>query len=109
MRRVNNLEDLYSFLGSVIIRAPDRFRDEDFLPPEEQMNLERAFQELRDGMIFARERVANDTRFAELRRLLDDSLAAYQAGDEARGANLLIDFDSAVFAPEIRANERRER
>jgi hypothetical protein len=101
MRRIHNLPDYFDFLATVIIHAPDRFPSEDFLPPEEQLNLERAFSELRDGMEFISQRITASSALSVLGQLLDDSLAAYRLGDAKKGARLLQDFEEIAFRPEL--------
>ncbi len=105
MRRVESLQDLYEFLASVILCAPDRFRVEDFLPADEQMNLERSFEELRHGLAFVQERITDSSRLADLSRLLEESLGAYRAGDSVAGARALQTFEDIVFAQELAAAE----
>jgi hypothetical protein len=41
---------LSDFVGYVVLCAPDAFPEEDFLQPDEQMNLERAFEEMRNAL-----------------------------------------------------------
>jgi hypothetical protein len=94
---VDNTADLYDFLANVIVCAPDDFIEEDFLPPDQQLNLERAFLELERGMQFLAEDGVEPERMSELRRLLDASLTAYRTGNDVKGAHLLHDFESVAF------------
>jgi hypothetical protein len=48
--RIRDIDALYDFIGYVVVSAPDRFPKEDYLSDHEQMNLERAFAELRHGI-----------------------------------------------------------
>ena len=52
MSWVTDIDSLWEFIGLVVLSAPDDFEQEDFLEPEEQLNLELAFQELRNGVDF---------------------------------------------------------
>ena len=74
--------------------APDQFPVREYLPSSEQMNLSAAFVELRGalGLIDC-----DPSKRDSLARLLDQSLAAYQAGDPVRGSHLLQDFQDLIF------------
>ena len=97
MRRVKSLERLYDFIATVVLCAPDRFPKRDYLAEEDQLTLDRAFEELNAGMEFVRKEITDEVELARLQRLLDESLAAYRAGDEVKGAHLLQDFEAGVF------------
>ena len=47
---VESVDDLWNHIAYVIAYAPDQFPVEDFLADNEQMNLDRAFDQLRQGM-----------------------------------------------------------
>ena len=96
MRRVKSLERLHDFIATVVLCAPNRFPTRDYLPDDEQMNLDRAFEELRHGITFAPERLGSDTR-SRLHAILDESYSAYQRGDDVGGAHLLQDFERTIF------------
>lgn len=93
---VKDIDSLYDFIGYVVLGAPNEFPVEDFLPPDEQMNLEKAFEELRRGLGVIDLEVANERKL-RLSSLLDESLAAYRSGDDVKGAHLLQDFEALVF------------
>jgi exonuclease VII small subunit len=94
---VNSFEGLMDFLSLVIVHAPDEFPKEDYLRDEEQLTLDMAFAELRQGMQFVEKRIHNQPVIARLQSLLDESLAAYREGDDLKGAHLLQDFESMVI------------
>jgi hypothetical protein len=81
----------------VLVQRFPSFPAEDFLPEGEQMNLERAFKELRRGV----ELVEKDFPGADVRRglsrLLDEALASYQSGDERSAVEALHRFEAAIF------------
>ncbi len=93
---VDSADELRDFVAYVVLYAPDRFPFRDFLTSEEQLDLEKAFQELRRGLSFLKRRVPDGNRFASLSRLLEDSLEAYRKGDAVKGAHLLQAFDNEV-------------
>jgi hypothetical protein len=97
MRRVKSLERLYDFIATVVVCAPDRFPKEDFLPEQDQLTLDRAFEELNFGMQFVREEIEDEAELERLQRVLDESLAAYRAGDVVKAAHLLNEFEVGVF------------
>jgi hypothetical protein len=60
------------------------------------LNLDRAYDELYRGLGFL-EAGPDEPRLAELRRLLDESLSGFRAGDEKKAAFLLQDFERLAF------------
>ena len=97
MNWVKDIDSFYDFIGYVIISAPDRFPVEDYLADDEQMNLEKAFEELYKGLELIDERVADDSKKAKLSDMLKESISAYRSGDEYKGAHLLQDFEEEIF------------
>jgi len=97
MRWVLHLDALHDFIGLVILRAPDRFPRRDFLPDDEQLNLDRAFEELRNGLDFVAVCPGDPTFHNRLRTVLEESLDAYRAGDRRKGAHRLQDFQGMIF------------
>lgn len=97
MAWVRDIDSFYNFIGYVINRAPNTFPVEDYLVPSEQMNLDRAFDELRHGLEFVDPEVADNEKKSQLNALLDESLSAYRAGEEIKGAHFLSDFESLIF------------
>ncbi len=100
MQRIRSLRDYLNFLSVVIVSAPSDFRKFDFLNDDEQLNLERAFDELNFGMVFISEKLNDAEKLGDLKKLLDSSLAAYLAGDKLLGAHLLQDFEEIAFQNE---------
>jgi hypothetical protein len=98
VRRLKSVEDLYEFIGYVVLSAPDRFPVEDFLEPEQQMTLDLAFELLREGVEIAYPPDFHPEKKPTLYALLDRSLSAYRAGDRRTGAHVLQDFESQIFS-----------
>src|SRR5258708_2893504 len=94
---VRDMKSLYNFIGYVVLSAPDAFPEEDYLQPEEQMNLERAFAELRKGIDLIETTMMNDTKRKELLSVLEESLNSYRAGNQFQGAHRLQDFEALIF------------
>ncbi len=97
MLKLRYIDDLYDFLGYVILSAPDNFPVEDFLAADDQMNLNKAFKQLRDGVEIAYPETFFPEKKPALYALLDRSLAAYRAGDDVASAHLLQDFEASIF------------
>lgn len=97
MAWVNNLDGLYDFIGYVVLRAPDSFPKEDYLKPEEQMTLEKAFSELRAGLNFVESEVVGVETKLQLSSLLEEAQTAYVQGEQKKGAHLLQDFEALIF------------
>lgn len=92
------LRGYVDFISYVLMNAPDDFPEEDYLQQDEQMNLEKAFDELRSGMPFVEESVTDSATLTQLRALLDASLSAYRLGKSVEGARLLQDFEKLLLA-----------
>jgi hypothetical protein len=97
MRWVTSIDALYDFIGYVVLRAPDRFPQEDYLRPDEQMTLEKAFEELKAGLAFVDPEVVGDEAKTRLSTLLQESKLAYRSGDRLKGAHTLQDFEALIF------------
>ncbi|HSE15780.1 MAG TPA: hypothetical protein VLB46_01940 [Pyrinomonadaceae bacterium] len=97
MSWIRDLDSLWDFIGYVVLSAPDDFAEEDFLQPHEQMNLERAFEELRNALNLIKPAKLNDAKRSHALSLLEESLNSYQAGDDVKGAHLLQDFQVLIF------------
>lgn len=94
---VRDVESFYNFIGYVVLRAPDNFPKEDYLAESEQMNLEKAFEELRAGIKLVQADFPDKDKASKLRSLLDESLSYYRTGDEVKAAHLLQDFQDSIF------------
>lgn len=94
---IKNYNGFLDFLSLVIVHAPDGFPKEDYLRDDEQLTLESAFKELRDGMVFVEPRVADSAALDTLRGQLDQALALYRQGEDVKGAHLLQDFEQLLL------------
>ncbi len=96
--RIKTVDNLWNHIAYVRGYAPNDFKEEDFLLPEEQMTLDRAFKLLDDGINVAYPEDTFAEKRAELRDALSRSLQAYRAGDEIAGATILRDdFENRIF------------
>ena len=94
---MKSVRQLYNFIAYVVLYAPDRFPREDYLPDDQQMNLQRAFERLRQGVDIAYPPDYHADKRAPLNSLLDMALASYQNGDLAEGARMLHEFENNIF------------
>ena len=94
---MESIDDLWDHIAYVLGYAPDRFPYRDFLPVDQQMNLERAFDQLRQGVVIAYPEDDAEPKRAVLFGKLDQSFAAYRAGEELKAGHLLNEFQDAIF------------
>lgn len=100
MAWIRDIDSFYNFIGYVVLSAPNSFPVEDYLAADEQMNLEKAFVELRKGLAMVDPEVADSRKRQKLSAMLEAALAAYHAGDDVKGAHLLQDFEGMIFKRE---------
>lgn len=86
-----------NMIGYVVVYAPDEFPVEDFLAPDEQMTLDKAFSEFRRGLPVAYDRIKDKDAIPKAVELLEASYQAYREGDQRAGAFLLQDFDALLL------------
>jgi hypothetical protein len=94
---VKNIDDLYNFIATVVVCAPDEFFEEDFLEDHEQLNLKKAFEELRYGILLLDPEVGTPEKVPVMYSILDKAYEAYKAGDGHKGAHLVQDFQDMIF------------
>jgi hypothetical protein len=97
MAHVKDIDRLYNFIDYVVLTAPDRFPRRDHLRQDEQMTLEKAFAELRHGIDLVKAQSPDHPNADKLTGVLEDALALYRAGEEARGAHRLNDLEAMIF------------
>jgi hypothetical protein len=94
---VKNLAGLIDFLSVVIVHAPDDFPREDFLNDDEQLTLEKAFQEIQFGMQFVHEKFKDEHLILQLKVILEQSFDCYRNGSDIEGAHLLQEFEKLLL------------
>ena len=95
-RRVNSRYQLKNFIAYVLLYSPDRYPVRDFVPTDEQMTLDVAFDILVDSLQYVQNSFDNEG-MADLRKRLDDIRQLYKAGEKIKAAHQLQDFDQIVF------------
>lgn len=86
-----------NMIGYVVLSAPDEFPVEDYLAPDEQMTLDKAFAQLRRGLPVAYDKIKDEDAIPKAVELLEASYQAYKDGDQRAGAFLLQDFDDLLL------------
>ena len=97
MIKVENVDDLWNFIAYVLGSAPDQFPIEGFLTEDQQMNLERAFEQLRQGVEIAYPDDFFPEKRVMLNEILDRSYALYKSGDDIAAGHLLNKFEDNIF------------
>jgi hypothetical protein len=82
----STVDELDDFLAFVLVYAPDRFR------PRHNLDLTKAFEEIDVGLQSCASQIGDKQRLAQLMALAEQSLAAYERGDDKGGAFLLQDM-----------------
>jgi len=93
---IHDIGSLSDFVVYTVLCAPDSFADED-LKLEEQLNLERAFEELRHGVDLIEPTKMDDAQRKEALAVLEESLNSYRAGDQVEGKHRLREFEALIF------------
>ena len=81
-----NLAELIDFIAMVVLSAPDKFLKRDWLKPDEQLNLDRAFDELRYGLNCAAKEVGELAAISTARSMLEEAYTHYREGRINPGA-----------------------
>src|SRR5262245_54726900 len=84
-----DLHGFKDFVGYVILCAPELFPEEDWLEPNEQMNLDRSFVGLRYGLQLTAEEKGELPMLPKCRELVEESYQLYKAGDDLAGQKKL--------------------
>jgi hypothetical protein len=95
---MESIDDLWEHIAYVLAYAPNNFPYRDFLPANEQMTLQGAFEQLRKGIHIAYPEPAYEAKRHELSQLLDSSHAAYTQGNEHLAGKLLNEFQDNIFS-----------
>lgn len=99
---METINDLWDHIAYVMEYAPSGFPVEDYLLPEQQMNLDMAFRQLHQGVGIACPSLSAAAQREQLDALLDRALAEYRNGNKTEAASLLAEFESTIFTPDGR-------
>ena len=81
-----NLGELIDFIAYVVLYGPNEFPKREWVKPEEQLNLDRAFEELRYGLNRATEEVGEVPAISTARTILEEAYTHYREGRINPGA-----------------------
>jgi hypothetical protein len=108
MAKIKKLSDLNDRLGFTVLAAPSSFPKVGAFGEDQSKNLLTAFDILREGLPLVEKKIKDPVLVTHLSQLLTDALAAYQEGDDKKGAHLLQDFQDIVFPNRFREYEERK-
>jgi hypothetical protein len=94
---MESVDDLWNHIAYVMAYAPTSFPYRDFIPADQQMNLDRAFDQLRTGVNIAYPEASFADKRASLFNLLDQAYAAYKEENEIRAGHILNEFQGGIF------------
>jgi hypothetical protein len=94
---MKSVDDLWDHIAYVMAYAPNDFPYRDFIPEDQQMNLDRAFDQLREGVEVAYPEPSYASKRAFLNGILDRSYAAYKSNEEIAAGHLLNEFQDNIF------------
>jgi hypothetical protein len=97
---METLGDLWDHIAYVMEYAPAGFPVENHLLPEQQMNLESAFEQLHQGLEIAYPPPEAPDLRERLHGLLDCAMAEYTGGNKGAAAGMLAEFESTIFTPD---------
>lgn len=97
--RFNTLGQYHDAWANIILFAPDDFRSfsADDKPMDQRAELDRCFQELRDGFHFAEKRLKDQRLRRICRELLEMSYEAYVAGDGKLGSHIFQECEGLIW------------
>jgi exonuclease VII small subunit len=94
---MESVDDLWNHIAYVLAYAPDKFPYRDFLSDEDQMTLELAFKQLREGVMIAYPEDSFASKRDELNEILDRSLEMFRNGNEIAAGHELNNFEGQIF------------
>lgn len=92
---VDDKNSFKDFLIFVAHYAPD-FPEEDYLEPENQLNLDMAFQELFNGLTYIKKQVSEQD-FLDIDKRLHESQRLYNSGDDIKGSHIIQNIYKQLF------------
>jgi hypothetical protein len=89
MRTIESVGQYHDLWSWVILNAPDDFRGFNEEPVDQKQALREAFDDLRAGFRFARQKIKNERLARIAQELIEMSYDAYSIGDMKTGAHIL--------------------
>lgn len=94
---MRSVDDLWEHIAYVLAYAPSSFPYKDFLSPEQQMTLDLAFDQLRQGVEIAYPEMEFQAKRNDLFGLLARCHALYLRGGDDEAGALLSEFQDRIF------------
>jgi hypothetical protein len=91
-----DLHGFKDFVSMVITCAPDLFMPYDWLGPDEQLNLVRAFEGLRYGLHLATHEKGASPLLARCADLVEEAFYQYESGQEDAGRRKLEEMETLL-------------
>jgi hypothetical protein len=91
-----DLHGFKDFVVEVITGAPNDFMEMDWLKPDEQMNLDRAFVGLRYGLKLTAEEKGESPLVGKCRVLVEEAYELYRAGQDHAGQLKLEEMETLL-------------
>jgi|GEM_PF-1735042 hypothetical protein len=104
---VYDKESFYDFLGFVIVYVPD-FPEEDFLEPDEQLNLDSAFEELRKGIAIVSASHSKESVDA-MNEIVVRAYECFKSDDQIEGTRFLQTLDDMLHPNRFNDAENKLR
>ena len=96
-RNFESLGQYHDLWTTIVLCAPDRFRDLDGQPVDQRKALDEAFDVLRSGFSFVERKIKDPRQVRILRELLVMSYEAYVSGDAKTGAHSLQECEGLIW------------
>ena len=94
---METVDDLWNHIAYVLGCAPDQSPVEDFLPDDQQMNLDLAFEQLRQDVQIAYTEESFLEKRVFLNDILDQSYDNYKKGENIKTGHFLNDLQNNIF------------
>jgi len=97
MRKFESVGQYHDVWGWLLLSAPDRFRSFGPEPVDQAQALRAAFDDLRSGFRFARQKLKDERLERICLELIEMSFEAYSTGDTKKGAHILQECDGMIW------------
>ena len=92
----SDLNSFKDYVTTVLACAPELFPEMDWLPPDQQLNLERSFEGLEIGYSVTALEVGDIPLLKTCRKLTAEALDLYRAGGDFDGQKKLEDVERLI-------------
>jgi hypothetical protein len=96
--RPETLDDYRGVFEMLVRRAPDKFVPIGDEVLDQRQALRDGFDDLREGIHFARKKIRDERQLRILQELFDMAYEAYLSGDSKAGADILQEAEGMIWA-----------